>query len=114
MFLAITCVDVDARIAFVVAIGEALEHTVNLLRLLWQLNLHKQLAYRHVDWVTEKGKLPHVAAQDGKKKGVVGLAEVAGHNTLVKVIRLDPFEVPAGRLALLALWQYKGFSADVH
>lgn len=59
---AVTCVDVDAGIALVIAVGEALEHTVNLLCLFGQLYLHEQFANGHVDWVAEKGKFPHVAS----------------------------------------------------
>jgi uncharacterized membrane protein len=53
-------VDVDAGIALMVAIGEALENSVYLLCLLGQLNLHKQLPHSHIDRISKEGKLAHV------------------------------------------------------
>lgn len=59
----VTCIDVNAGIALMVAISEALEDAVDLLGLLWQLNLHEQFAYGHVDRITKKSKLAHVTSQ---------------------------------------------------
>jgi hypothetical protein len=58
----------------VVSISKTLKHSVDLLRFLGKLNLHQQLAYGHVDWISKEGKFAHVAAQHGEEKGVIGLA----------------------------------------
>lgn len=110
----ITCVDVDAGIALMIAISEALKDAIDLLRFLWQLDLHEQFSYSHVDGITEKSKFPHVASQYRKHELVVCLAEVARNDALIKVVRFDPFQVPTWGLALFALRQYESFSADVH
>ena len=55
-----TSVDEDTRIAFVVPVRKALQHSVNLLCFLGQLNLHKQLAYSHIDGVAKEGKFAHI------------------------------------------------------
>ena len=110
----VTCIDVNAGIALMIAVSEALEDAVNLLGLLWKLDLHEQFAYGHVDWITKESKLAHVASQNGEQKGVIGLAEVAGNHALVEIVCLDSFEVSAWSLTLFALWQNQCFSANVH
>ena len=99
----ITCIDVNAGVALMIAVSEALKNTVNLLRLPGQLDLHEQLANSHVNGITEESKLAHVASQYRKQKGVISLAEVAGDNALVKIVCFDSFQISSWGLALFAL-----------
>jgi hypothetical protein len=112
--LRLTRVDVDARIAFVIAVSKSLEHPVDLLGFFGEFNLHKQLADSHVDGISEEGKSAHVAAQHGKKKCVVGFAQEARDDALVKVVRLDSLQIMPWRFALFSGWQNERLSADVH
>jgi hypothetical protein len=45
-----------------IAISETLEHSVDLLRLFRELDLHEQLSYGHVDGIAKEGKLAHVTS----------------------------------------------------
>jgi len=45
-----------------ISISKALKHAINLLRFLWQINLHQKLANRHIQRVSKVGELAHEAA----------------------------------------------------
>ena len=107
-----TCVGIDTRVAFVVAIGKPLQHSVNLLCLFWQLHLHQQLADGHVYGVSKEGETAHVASQHRKKKGIVRLAQVAGDDTLIHVVCFDALQVMAWCFSFFPLRQDERFSAD--
>lgn len=68
-----TWIDVDSWVALVIAVGKPLEDSVDLLRLFWQLNLHKQLSDSHINWISKEGKFPHVTPENRKHKWVIGL-----------------------------------------
>lgn len=57
-----TGIYVDARIAFVVAVGETLQDSVDLLGFFGQFHLHEQLPDSHVDGIAEEGELAHIAS----------------------------------------------------
>lgn len=97
-----------------VSVSKTLEHSVDLLCLLGELDLHQQLAYGHVDWVTKEGELAHVTAQDGQEKGIVGLAEVASDDALVEIVGLDSLQIVARGFAFFPSWQMQRFTTNVH
>jgi hypothetical protein len=97
----------------VVAICKSLKNSINLLRFLGKLHLHKQLAHRHINRIAKECKLAHVATQDGKKESIVSLAEVAGDDALVDIVGLDALEIVSWRLPLFPGRQSKRLSTDV-
>jgi len=72
----------DAWVAFMISVGKALQYAIYLLRFLGQINLHEDLAQRHIQWITKESKFSHEAAHNGWVEFIELLGQGARYLTL--------------------------------
>lgn len=94
-----------------IAIGEALEHSVDLLRFFGQFHLHQEFSNCHVDGVTKESETSHVLPQCRLEKVIVRFRQDARDRSSGNG-RLQPREILGRGLAFFALGIRNRFASE--
>ncbi len=103
---------VDAGVAFVVAVCERLHEAVDLLCLLWQLCLHEKLSQRHVHGVAKEAEPAHVTSEHGLREGLGALGEGCCDHAPTEDFQ-QALEVPGRRIIISAFREADGPSREL-